>query len=241
MRKVGFVWVAALAFTLVSGAFALAGTATAGAAAAPNAPAGKAPSAVTTSSAPDPSFLGYLVQLRATVTPTDGGGTFTFSLGPTQIPGCVSLKLGSGTGAAANQSTCSTTLLPVGHDAITATYSGDSGYAPSSATAVHVVLRDHTATAAQPAVLKLPLDLKLFTLTATVRNTSFAGVPVPGVRVDMTTGSTFICSARTDLQGIASCNGLGSLLPIVLRFGYKATFHGDRLFDPSFARAGLIG
>jgi outer membrane protein assembly factor BamB len=199
------------------------------------------PTTTTERFVPEPSFFGQLVHLTATVNPTDGGGTVTFSFAGNPILGCDNLPLGTGTGAAANQAACSTTLLPPGSDEITASYSGDAAFAASSVTDPHLVLKDRTATVAQPAVLKLLLGVKLFVLQATVTNTTFHGAPVVGVPVFMSAGGTIACEGTTNAQGVATCNGLFSLLPILLSFGYEATFPGNAFLDGSSGHAGLIG
>lgn len=194
----------------------------------------------TISSAPNPSFWGQPVRLTATVNPTDGGGKVTFYGLGHPIPGCVNRPLG-GTGVAANQAACLTPLLPPGDDVIAASYTGDAAYGASEGTAVHVVLRDVTKTVAQPAVLKLLLGVKLFVLQATVTNTTLGGQPVAGVPVVMSADGTIACEGTTNAQGTATCNGLLSLLPILLSFGYNATFPGNAFLDPSTGHAGLIG
>ena len=91
----------------------------------------------TTSLASDttPSTVGQPVTFTAAVTPTDGGGSVSFFANgsATAIVGCgtVPLTLVSGS---THSATCTTSTLPVGTDAITATYSGDTGFDTSNAT-----------------------------------------------------------------------------------------------------------
>jgi alpha-tubulin suppressor-like RCC1 family protein len=76
--------------------------------------------------------LNQAITLIATVSPDDAGGTVGFFANgsTTAIPGCASIALvASGTSA---QATCSTSTLPAGSDAVSATYSGDGAYQGST-------------------------------------------------------------------------------------------------------------
>ncbi|MGA3211536.1 MAG: protease pro-enzyme activation domain-containing protein [Terriglobales bacterium] len=79
----------------------------------------------------NPSTSGQSVTLTATVAPAGPPaptGTVGFTSLGTAISGCSAVTLTSGT------ATCTTSTLPVGTDAIVATYSGDSNYAGSNGT-----------------------------------------------------------------------------------------------------------
>jgi mucin-19 len=80
-------------------------------------------------SSADPSTLGQPVTFTATFTPTDGGGSVAFYAdgSATPIPGCGTQALIQATGTT-YRATCTTSSLPLGTDAISATYSGDSAY-----------------------------------------------------------------------------------------------------------------
>jgi Bacterial Ig-like domain (group 3)/Ricin-type beta-trefoil lectin domain-like len=80
-----------------------------------------------------PAHVGQLVDLKAMVDPTDGGGTVRFTSDGMTIPGCEALGFGSG-GGTTWQAICSTRSLPPGTHTITAQYSGDGDYASSSGT-----------------------------------------------------------------------------------------------------------
>jgi hypothetical protein len=100
--------------------------------------------ATTTSltSSPNPSALGQGVTLTAVVTPANGGtptGKVTFYDGSTSL-GTVALSLGTAQFA--------TSALVVGTHSLTASYSGDSSFQPSTSSAVIQVVTQGTATVA---------------------------------------------------------------------------------------------
>ena len=87
-------------------------------------------------STPNPSQVGQLVTITATVSPSgppSPTGTVDFTTNGTGISGCTAVVLNSGT------ATCPTSSLPVGTDAIVATYSGDSHYAGSNGSLTQIV------------------------------------------------------------------------------------------------------
>jgi hypothetical protein len=89
-----------------------------------------APTVTTVASSANPSLYGKAVTYTATVSPTDGGGTVAFSANGSAIPGCGTQPLTlKGTTATA---TCQVTYTTLGSRSITASYSGDSGYGPST-------------------------------------------------------------------------------------------------------------
>ncbi len=83
----------------------------------------------------NPSTFGQSVTFTATVDPTDGGGTVGFFANGsnTAITGCASQSLALVSGST-YQATCITSSLPGGNDSISATYSGDTGFATSNGT-----------------------------------------------------------------------------------------------------------
>jgi outer membrane protein assembly factor BamB len=85
--------------------------------------------ATTTSvaSSANPSTFAAAVTFVATVNPTDNGGSVAFSADGSTIAGCGAQPLGAG------QATCTVSTLAIRTHAISATYSGDSAYAGSSA------------------------------------------------------------------------------------------------------------
>ena len=95
------------------------------------------PSTTAVTSSPNPSTVGELVTITATVgpagppTPT---GTVSFTSNGTAISGCTAVLLSS-----SRTAVCTTSTLAVGTDAIVATYSGDSNYTGSSGTLSQLV------------------------------------------------------------------------------------------------------
>ena len=90
-------------------------------------------------STPDPSTVGQMVTITATVSPGAPGGalptgTVSFTSNSTAISGCTGVSLSQSLTAV-----CPTSTLPVGTDAIVATYSGDSNYVGSSGMVTQIV------------------------------------------------------------------------------------------------------
>jgi len=81
-------------------------------------------------------FYGQSDTLTATVSPTDGGGTVQFLNGSTPVPGCTAVPL-SLVGSS-YQAPCLVPSLVPGSYNFTAAYSGDTGYASSTSSAVGV-------------------------------------------------------------------------------------------------------
>ena len=75
--------------------------------------------------------------LTATVTPTEGNGTVSFTSNGRVISGCTKETL-TPVGKIW-EATCKTSALPVGTDTVKAAYSGDASYASSSGTVKQVV------------------------------------------------------------------------------------------------------
>ncbi len=80
----------------------------------------------TVSSSSDPSIVGHAVTFTATLDPTAATGTVEFRQDGVAIAGCTAQAVSSGT------ATCTVVDLAVGGYGITAVYSGDGNYAPSS-------------------------------------------------------------------------------------------------------------
>ncbi|MBV8985378.1 MAG: Ig-like domain repeat protein [Acidimicrobiia bacterium] len=80
----------------------------------------------------NPSTVSQPVTFTAVVTPTDGGGTVTFSADGSTIAGCGSLPLTFSYDG--YQATCTTSSLLPGQHAIDASYTGDDLYDPSAQT-----------------------------------------------------------------------------------------------------------
>ena len=94
------------------------------------------PTTTVVTSAPNPSQVGQMVTITATVMPSGPpapSGTVSFADNGLGIPSCMSLPLMSG------MAVCTTTSLPVGTDTLVAIYSGDSNYQGSTGTASQIV------------------------------------------------------------------------------------------------------
>jgi lysophospholipase L1-like esterase len=149
-----------------------------------------------TITAPAGITAGTPTALTAAIAPAPDGGTVAFTDGGTTLPGCAAVAVTGG------QATCSGPLTAGSH-ALTATYAGDTGYAPSSGSTTLTVAAPKPATttattvsATTAAVVGTPV-----TLTATV-------APGPdGGTVAFTEGGTTLagCGAVALSGGKAGC------------------------------------
>jgi hypothetical protein len=179
----------------------------------------------------NPSYPGQSVTFTATVSPTDGGGHVEFKNGASDITGCSAKPLTLVSGSTW-QATCTTSSLPVGSNAISAVYSGDTNYATSTGTLTQVVRKFPTNLAAS-----IYFNAgQTFTVTATLTS---LGSPVPGQTVSFSTGSHFLGTATTDTHGVARrvLNGSQTLLVEENGFTIAAEFPGSGAYYPSFATA----
>ncbi|QOR70706.1 Ig-like domain repeat protein [Ruania alkalisoli] len=145
--------------------------------------------------------IGGMASLTATVSPTDGAGTVTFTAGADAIEGCEEITLADVEGAWTAE--CTTATLPVGENEIVATYSGTSNYLTSSDTATVEVLRapatltytgDVTGVVGEPLIVSADFDAAFGGLAPTLE----------GFEVTFTfDGET--CTGTTDFPGSAEC------------------------------------
>jgi hypothetical protein len=96
------------------------------------------PTTTTASASPSSTVYGQPTTITATV-PAGATGTVTFT-GPGGVTLCAAVPVVSGT------ATCTTSVLPVGSDSVSAAYSGDATYGPSTGTATVTVSRASTTT-----------------------------------------------------------------------------------------------
>lgn len=83
--------------------------------------------AITLTSAADPSTAGGPVSYAATVRPAPGGGTVTFTDHAVPVPRCAAQPV-----SAAGTATCQAAYSSPGRQQVTAAYSGDTSYAAST-------------------------------------------------------------------------------------------------------------
>jgi hypothetical protein len=156
----------------------------------------KAATTTAVTGTPNPSSEGQSVTLTATVTGAFGGtptGSVTFTTSSTTLCGGVALSSGV--------ATCTTSGLLVGSDTITASYSGDPNFLPSSGTWTQTVNKAATTTALTSSPNPSSYSQSV-TFTATVTST-FGGTPTGTVR--FTSGTTTLCNTATLSGGVATC------------------------------------
>jgi hypothetical protein len=190
-----------------------------------------------TSSGPNPSSFGQSVSFTATVSPADGGGTVTFKDAGTPITGCAgeSLTHLSGTTYTAG---CTTSTLPGGTDAITASYSGDSTYTGSGSNTIdQVVNADRTRLRAAGEVTASGDIFVSAALTA-------GGRPVAGQLITFTAGPGItVCTASTNGSGVATCAASqeGGAMIALGEGVFTATFAGTANDDAAQATGFVTG
>jgi hypothetical protein len=139
-----------------------------------------------------------------------------------------------------------TASLAGGNHTVTASYSGDPTFAPSAAPALtQTVARAATnltasAVVTTQAYLNSHADVhgSVGDLNATL---TWAHGAIAGQTVTFTTGTTPLCTAVTDVDGKATCNGASQLATIIANGGYTVTYAGNGNFLGSSARAGTQG
>jgi len=118
------------------------------------------PTSLTSTS--NPSAFGQSLTFTATVSSQGSGtptGTVTFTYGSTTLCNAVTLRGGT--------ATCAYSALPVGSDIVTATYSGDNNFTPSSGTVSQTVNQASTTLTLTSSVNPSGLDSPV-TFTATI-------------------------------------------------------------------------
>ena len=189
-------------------------------------PAGIATTTTLTSST-NPSVFGQSVTFTATVAPSSGSGTPTGSV--TFYAG--STPLGTAT-LSSKKASLKTTSVPVGSQAITAVYSGDTTYAPgTSAVLTQTVNLDSTTTkvtsSANPSVYGQSV-----TLTATVKAASpGSGTPI---------GTVTFYDGTTNLGSGTLSGGTATLSPtfsVVGSHSITVAYSGDPDFTASTSPA----
>ena len=182
------------------------------------------PTSTTLTSSPNPSILGVMVTLTATVHAQNGTlptGSVAFDSNGSQI-GSASLN---------NQGVAvlTTNSLPVGTDSLVATYNGSSTLAPSTSNTVQQVVHpanSHTAVTSSP---NPSMSGQQVTITATITP---PGPPAPTGTVGFTSNGTAIsgCTSVTLSSGTAQC-ATSSLA--VGTDAIVATYSGDGNYNSS--------
>ena len=94
--------------------------------------------------------------------------------------------------------------------------------------------RAATTLDAEPLIARLDNLTPTLILTASAQLTATAsGAPLKGKFVEFTAGGERICRDRTDRDGIAACQIVVDLIPVVLDLGFTARFSGDQSHFPS--------
>lgn len=162
----------------------------------------------------NPSYVGQLVTLTATVTSTAAGtptGTVTFKQGPTAV---ATVALSGG------QATYSTDALPQGNTGFTAIYSGDSAFITSTSASLTQQVDQGSTTIVLTSGPNPATPGSLVTFTATL--TSSIGA-VPTGTVSFKKGGTTIGTAPIDASGVATLTTSLS----VGRHNIRAQYDGD--------------
>jgi hypothetical protein len=169
-----------------------------------------------------PVDAGQPVTFDAFVSPTDGGGSVTFSDGQTTIPGCADQPFISG-GGNDWEAVCTTSALPVGSTAVTAAYSGDTAYTGSSASVAADVNQDPTTTSLTAAPTDPEAEAPT-TLTAHVNHGDGGGSVAFTVGGNVLSGCGDVPVAASTAGYQASCVASWSTLG---SYAVKATYSGD--------------
>ena len=166
-------------------------------------------STTTTLSAPASAAYGANVTLTATVNSSAGtpGGVVTFSSGST--------TLGTGTLNGSGVATLSTTTLPVGTDAVSASYAATGNFAASASAATNIMVNTASQTITFPAIPSRAYGSAPFAVSAT----SSLGSSYP-VTVSVLSGPAVING------GIVTVTGAGTVV-------LQASQAGDTNYGPA--------
>jgi type II secretory pathway pseudopilin PulG len=126
--------------------------------------------AIMLASSANPSTIGQSVTFTATVTPNEATGTVTFKNGATQLGSPVALSSGIATYATGGSD------LPLGNNAITAVYSGDSNDNPGTSSALTQVVNQTITTVVLTSSLNPSISGDAVTFTAAVTPGTATGV-----------------------------------------------------------------
>jgi len=189
-------------------------------------PVGVATTTTLTSST-NPSLFGQSVTFTATVAPSSGSGTptgsVTFYDGSTAL-GTVTLS--------SKKASLKTTSVPVGSQPITAVYSGDPNYAPSTSTVLTQTVNQDSTTSTVKSSANPSVYAQSVTYTATVKAASpGSGTP---------TGTVTFYDGTTNLGSGTLAGGTDTLSTTFLVVGthsITAVYGGDPDFTASTSSA----
>ncbi|MGA3210648.1 MAG: Ig-like domain repeat protein [Terriglobales bacterium] len=201
----------------------------------------QASSTAALASSPNPSGVGQSVAFTASVAPATAGsnglaptGTVEFQANGADISGCSAVATTYGVAV------CTTTALPVGSNAITAIYSGDSNYLTSTSTSLSQVV---TAPALIPTATAFSVAApNPATVGQTVTFTASVGpilTPAPTGTVTFLSGGAAIsdCSTPVPLSsGMATC-ATTALTATAGAYSITAVYSGDSTYAGSTSPA----
>ncbi len=175
----------------------------------------------------NPSVYGQAVTFTATVAPSSGSGTPTGSV--TFYAG--STVLGTAT-VSSKKASLKTTSVPVGSQAITAVYSGDTNYAPSTSAALTQTVNQDSTTSTVKSSANPSVYGQSVTYTATVKAASpGSGTP---------TGTVMFYDGSTDLGSGTLSSGTATFSTTFVGVGAQsitAVYSGDSNFTTSTSAA----
>jgi len=187
---------------------------------------GRASTGTTLASSVNPSVHHQPVTFTATVVPTDGSGTVAFLAGTKIIPHCGAQTL-SLVGAD-YEATCTDSSLKVGPHSITAAYSGDTDYLPSTSTALIQKVKAHGTPAFVTPVLGSPQSSPVglaFAEPLDVEVTDLYGNVIPGALVTFTAPTT----------------GPSGTFPLGFTSATAVTDSGGHAMAPVFTANSIVG
>ena len=126
-----------------------------------------------------------------------------------------------------DQASITISTLSGGTHQLSAVYGGDQTFSGSNTMPDLVTVAPApTQLTATPAIAHLAsTDVYSFSVSATLTRKD-TGAPLAGEQIDFSAGSTPLCSAITDGQGLASCNALAGAPAMLTNQAYGATFAG---------------
>ncbi|HVT76936.1 MAG TPA: Ig-like domain-containing protein [Acidimicrobiales bacterium] len=177
-------------------------------------------------SAPAHSEVTAATPLRVTVDPVHGRGTVAFFDGTATIAGCTAQPID-----AAGNASCSAAFAQPGAHAVHAAYAGIDDWLPSTSPATTVFVSAPTVLDVRAAtVLPVKHTVQLSArLTTKSGASSVAGRTITFASLD----NAYLCRAKTNADGVATCEIGAKDAPGPLAKGYAGRFAGDGLYDPS--------